>query len=152
MTRTLTTATLLALLTALGHPASLRGQPEPDLEQLALQYLALDSARQSEAATETDVDRVLARLTDDVVYEHPRAGARIQGKEALREGMLSFLGATRAARDSVINVVVGPGVAILTVLQSFEMRQDGHWEARQRRAVKVFEFQGELVRRVIDYW
>ncbi len=124
----------------------------PDLVVLAENYLAAERNRQDEHATAIDVETALAFLTDDVVYEHPAAKARIEGKNILRQGMLAFLGSTRTAHDEIVAKTAAPGVVVLTLNQSFEVERDGVWERHTRQGVKVLEFEGVKIRRIIDYW
>ena len=114
-------------------------------------FLALDRARQAPGASADDVDRVLALLSDSVVYEHPRARARLQGKATLRQGMLGFLGTVRNARDSVIERTSAPGVEVIVTETRAESLRDGKWTPFSRRALRVFELDGQLIRRIIEY-
>ena len=125
--------------------------PGVDLKKIALDYLASERARQVEGATAQEVEASLAFLTDTAVYEHPRAGARIEGKETMRRGMLAHAGGIRNARDEVISAIVGPGVVILELHQSFEFQDETVWKPRVIDSVKVLEFDGEKIRRIIDY-
>jgi len=141
---------LCALPGVSDHPTTNTAGPE--LSAIALKYLGAERARQAEGATQETVEAALAFLADTVVYEHVRVGARIEGKEALRKGMMNFLGATRNPRDEVVSQLSGPGVTVLELNQSFEAKHDDRWEAQTRHIVKVLEFDGEQIRRVIDYW
>lgn len=124
----------------------------PDLSAVALKYLGVERERQVEGATQGAVDAALAYLTETVIYEHARVGARIEGKAALRKGMMGFIGAVRNPRDEIVSKVSGPGVVVLDLQQSFEARRDGRWEPQARHVVKVLEFEGDKIRRIIDYW
>jgi hypothetical protein len=90
-------------------------------------------------------------MTDSVVYEHPRAGARRQGKAVMREGMRHYLGTVRNGRDSVEQRTVAPGVVVLVTRSISEMLINDQWQTVSRRAVRVFEFDGALIRRIIEY-
>ena len=114
-------------------------------------YLTLDRARQAPGATAADVDRLLALLSDSVVYEHPRAGARLQGKATLREGMLRFVGSIRSARDSIVERTSAPGVEVIVTETHAEAVRDGKWTPFSRRALRVFELEGQSIRRIIEY-
>ena len=115
------------------------------------QFLSLERSRQAPGATEADVDRLLALLTDSVVYEHPRARARLQGKDVLRRGMLSFLGSVRNASDSVVSRTLAPGVVVLVVDTHGERSRDGQWTRFSRRSLRVFEFADDRIQRIIEY-
>ncbi len=156
---TMGNSSVFLLLTCLlaAHPQAgvappAEGVAGADISEVAMKYLAAERERQAEGATPRTVDAALAFLTDTVVYEHPRAGARITGKATLREGMLAFLGAVRNPRDEVVSKLAGPGVVVLQMRQSFQARRGKGWEAQTRTVVKVLEFDGEKIRRIIDYW
>jgi ketosteroid isomerase-like protein len=114
-------------------------------------FLSLDRARQAPGASAADVDRLLALLSDSVVYEHPRAKARLEGKATLREGMLRFIGSVRSARDSIIERTSAPGVEVIVTDTHAESLRDGTWAPFSRRALRVFEIDDQLIRRIIEY-
>jgi hypothetical protein len=114
-------------------------------------YLMLDRARQAAGATGADVDHVLSLLSDSVVYEHPRANARLQGKATLREGMLRYIGSMRSMRDSIIERASAPGVEVVVTETHAEALRDGKWTPFSRRALRVFELDGPVIRRIIEY-
>ena len=139
-----------AVLLAIGIARPCTAQSS-DPAAIVDRYLTLDRARQAPGATAADVDRVLALLSDSVVYEHPRAKARLQGKATLREGMLRFIGSMRSARDSVVGRTSAPGVVVIVTETHAEALRDGNWAPFARRALRVFEIDGRLIRRVIEY-
>ena len=140
----------LCLLT-LGTVADASAQQSPNQAAIVAEFLSLERARQSPGATEADVDRLLALMADSVVYEHPRAGARLQGKDVLRRGMLRYLGSVRIVSDSVISRTTAPDVVVLVVETRGELSRDGQWIPFTRRSLRVFEFAGHWVRRIIEY-
>jgi hypothetical protein len=148
--RRLPIVTALIALVATTRPLGAQSA-SPDLAAVVDRFMALERARQAPGATAADVDRVLALMTDSVVYEHPRAGARLQGKAVLRQGMLSFVGSVRNARDSVIERTTAPGVVVIVSETQAEMLRDGTWVPLRRRGLRLFEFDGERVRRIIEY-
>jgi hypothetical protein len=126
MIRKATTLAFAAIICATALPARLGGQSAaPDLVAIVDRFMALERARQAPGATAADVDRLLALMIDSIVYEHPRAGARLRGKQVLREGMLRFLGTARDARDSVVQRVSAPGVVVVVAETQMEMLRDG---------------------------
>ncbi len=136
---------------ALGFAADVHAQAAPDQSALVDRFLKLERSRQAPGSTAADVDRVLALMSDSVVYEHPRARARLQGKAVLRQGMLNFLGTVRNARDSVVSRTAAPGVVVMVVESRGEQLRGGRWEPLARRSLRVFEFAGDSVRRIIEY-
>lgn len=142
----------VALVFSTAAPRLLTAQsPVPDLGALVDRVLSLERARQAPGATAADVDRLLALMTDSITYEHPRAGARLHGKAVLRQGMLGYLGTVRNARDSVVQRTTAPGVVVVVTESRGEMARDGNWVPISRRALRVFEFEGDRVRRIIEY-
>jgi hypothetical protein len=139
-----------ALVSAAGIASPCSAQSS-DASATVDRYLTLDHARQAPGATSADIERVLALMTDSVVYEHPRAGARRQGKAVMRDGMSHYLGTVRNARDSVEQRTVAPGVVVLVTRSISEMLIDNKWQTVNRRAIRVFEFDGALIRRIIEY-
>ena len=141
--------TIAAPTRTMGAQGASRTPPDPSA--LVDRFLALDRARQMPEATAADVDRLLALLSDSVVYEHPRAGARLQGKSVLRQGMLGYLGTVRNATDSIVQRTMAPGVTVLVTQTRGEMSKDGKWEPFARRSLRVFEMDGDRIRRIIEY-
>lgn len=115
-------------------------------------YVELFTATLRQDATPQDVDNLLALYTDNVVYEHPRAGARIEGKDKIRRGMLGFLGAMRNPEVKVESALVGQGVAVLELRLTAEAKRDASWEPLARRQIMVLELEGSRIRRLIEYW
>jgi len=144
---------LLAVLVCLSaSPHALTSQATTsDLVVAVDRFIALDRARQAPGATAADVDRVLALLTDSVIYEHPRAGARLQGKSTLRQGMLGYLGSVRNGRDSVLQRTSAPGVVVVVTQTRGEIENNGKWDPFARRTLRVIEFEGDRIRRIIEY-
>ena len=141
-------ATVFLLAVGLAPPCTAQS---PDAAAIVDRYLTLERARQAPGATTADIDRLLALMTDSVVYEHPRAAARRQGKAVMREGMSHYLGTVRNGRDSVEQRTVAPGVVVLVTRSISEMLIDDKWQTVNRRAIRVFEFDGALICRIIEY-
>ena len=140
-------AALLAAI-ALAQPCSAQ---LADGATVVNRFLTLDRARQAPGASTADVDHLLALLSDSVVYEHPRARARLQGKAILRDGMLRFIGSVRSVRDSIIERTSAPGVEVIVTETHAEALRDGKCTPFSRRALRVFELDGQLIRRIIEY-
>jgi ketosteroid isomerase-like protein len=150
-TRMRTGAMALALCLAASPRLAIAQAATTDPSAIVDRFLTLDRARQAPGATAADVDRVLALLTDSVVYEHPRAGARLVGKSVLRQGMLGYLGTVRNGVDSVVQRTVAPGVVVLVTQSRGETEAKGKWTPFARRALRVFEFDEGRIRRIIEY-
>ena len=126
---------------------------EPSLADVAEQALRARTAAMQEDATAADVDRFLSFTADGVVYEDPLVKMKIEGKDAIRKGMTTFLGATRNARAVVTRRIAVDGVVVLQEEVSFEEKlDDGSWKTRHREQVTLFEFEAGKIRRIADYW
>src|SRR5262249_45989083 len=90
----------LGIVTILFVGATLQGagslaQEESASMALGRQWVERLTVVMKESATKQDIDHLLALYADDVVYEHPRMGARTKGKRQIRTGMSQYLGETR---------------------------------------------------------
>ena len=105
-----------------------------------------------EHATLADVDRLVDMYADDAVYEHPHAGARVEGKALLREGIASHLGETRAPKIEIRQTIAGESFAILELTVKMDVRRETQWVAMERRQVVVLELRDSRIQRIIDHW
>jgi ketosteroid isomerase-like protein len=105
-----------------------------------------------QTSTPTDVDNLLAFYSEEVVYEHPRVKIRIEGKAKIREGMIRFLGVTKDAQIMTVNQISGANMVTVEYRLTFKAKQGSTWEEVSRRQVTLFEFEGEKIKRVVDYW
>ena len=107
-------------------------------------------------STARDVDVALGFYTEEVVYEHPRFGIRLEGKDAQRRGMLTFLESyAGGASDSTIEILdfmKGDDVVAVRMAVSFLQDRDGVIEKVSRDQLRVFEFSSGRISRIIDYW
>jgi len=122
------------------------------LEAIVDKYLAARQLTMLEASAPADVDNLLAFYSEDVMYEHPRVKVRIEGKAKIREGMLRFLGATRDASIVPVNRISGANMVAAEYRVSFKARRGDSWEEVSRKQVTIFEFEGDKIKRVVDYW
>jgi ketosteroid isomerase-like protein len=153
--RNLTSMTItwaMFLLCALCPRAASAGATAADSEALAQRWVQRLTATMEEHATAADVDRLLDLYANDAVYEHPHAGARIEGKALLREGTLSHLGETRAPKIVITQTIAGESFAIIEITVKLELRQDAQWVPMERRQVVVLELKDSHIQRVIDHW
>lgn len=129
-----------------------RAEEGDSLVSLSERYVKLLAATMEEKATPKDVDELLALCTDDMIYEHPRVGARIQGKEQGRRGRAGFLGATRNPSLKIKNRIAGRGIVVLELALTAEAKRDAGWEPMVRTQVTILETDGSRIRRIADYW
>ena len=107
-------------------------------------------------STERDVDAVLDYYSENIVYEHPRFGIRLEGKEAQRQGMVAFLesyaGGPSDSSVEILDFMKGDGVVTMRLVVSFLLEREGVVEAVSRDQLRVFEFSSGKISRIIDYW
>jgi ketosteroid isomerase-like protein len=124
-----------------------------DTSDIATRAIAARTKTMQAAATAADVDAFLAFVTDDVVYEDPVVHMRIEGKAKIRDGMVGFVGATRAAKTAITKQIAVANVVVLEQTVSFEQHDGGRWVPRSRRQVTIIELDDhDKIRRVADYW
>jgi ketosteroid isomerase-like protein len=121
-------------------------------EALARLWLQRLAAAMEEQASQADVDRLLDLYTDDAVYEHPKAQARIEGKSALQAGISAHLHETRSPQFQIIQLISGDGFAVVEVAVRLDIRDESRWIASTRRQVVVLELKGDRIQRIIDHW
>jgi len=125
---------------------------EIDLKGVVDKYLAARQATMLQTSALADLDALLAFYTDDVVYEHPRVKMKIEGRATMREGMARFLGLTRDARIVPLNQIANLNVVVAEYRVTFKAQDGDSWKEVTRRQVTLFEFEGEKIKRVVDYW
>ena len=126
---------------------------EKNLEaNLVQDYLRARVAAMQLDATQKDIERVLAFYTDDFVYEHPAAKARITGKDQVRAGMTGYLGSTKDTTFHVRLLSSNQNVVIAKVTMKFLAKQDdGSWKPGGRTNLTVFEIENGKIKRILDY-
>jgi len=121
-------------------------------EGLVRQYLQARSQTMQENATSRDIENALSFCTEGFVYEHPSAGARIDGKEKSRSGMSGYLGQTKNATHTLQFLASNPHVVVARIDQQFQVKQEnGTWVPRKRSNLTVFEIQDGKIARILDY-
>jgi len=124
----------------------------PDSQATVQLWVQRLTATMEEHAGPADVERLLALYAADAVYEHPHAGARIEGKALMRKGMSSHLGETRAPKIQITQTLSGDGFAVVEMTVKLELRQDDKWVPLERRQVVVLELKDSRIQRIIDHW
>lgn len=120
--------------------------------EVAEVYLSRLVALHEEGAEPADVELLTALMAEDAVYEHPRFGARIEGRAAIQTAMTGFLGTSRHPRAVRLNTIEGVGVAVLEFDFSIDALQDGAWVTTIRHQVLVLEVREGAIQRVVDHW
>ncbi len=119
-------------------------------------YLAALAATSHGETTAEDVEHVLGYYAEDVVYEHPAVGIRLEGIDAQRQGLTAFVASyAGGAADSTIEVIdyiEGPSVVMLRLKVQFLMRRDETSEKISRDQWRLIETKDGKITRIIDYW
>ena len=115
-------------------------------------YLRAREATLQAAAGKSDVDKLMALVAADMVYEHPRVGITITGADAFRDGLTAFLGATDDGRYEVTDYIVSSGTVAVSLNRNFKIREGGEWRQRVVEQLIVFEVKDGKITRIIDYW
>jgi len=90
--------------------AALASETKIDLNEFAQQYFDIMVATQAPNATEQELERYLALLTDDIGHAHlpyVTDDSRLkEGKQQMRKGMSFYLGAHTQYKAQLLNVFV----------------------------------------------
>lgn len=121
-------------------------------ETVARNFIRAQEASMQGDATAASIEATTRWLTDSVVYEHPRAGARLVGRATVAHAMAGFLGATRHARIIIRRLIQGAGVIVVEEDVRFDALHDGRWGPARRIQVTVLDFQGGQISHVVDFW
>jgi ketosteroid isomerase-like protein len=146
------TSVILALALVLLTPMRPGRAAETSALAVAQLWVQRLAATMEQHATAGDVDRLLELYRDDAVYEHPHAGARIEGKALMRSGISEHLGETRAPRIQITRSMAGEDFAVVELSVNAEVQQDTKWIPLERRQVVVIEFKNSHIQRIIDHW
>lgn len=103
-------------------------------------------------ASVAEVEALVSLLSEDATYEHPRAGARIDGRRAIENGMAAFLGSSRGPEATEVEIMSGPGVVVLGFDLRMEVHRGADWSVVERRQVIVLEISDGRIVRVTDHW
>ena len=133
-------AVLIAVLVA---ATPLLATPEKDA---VVRFFELREKTLDQRGTPADVDRLLALLSDTVIYEHPNAGV-VMNKDQARAGMLAHLNEGKDATYTLRHARFGKDFAVV------EMTLDYTVEGKEmkRTGVFVFEFSGSKISRLAAY-
>jgi hypothetical protein len=139
------------LLLTVIFPVAAQGQDKA-AEELVRQYLQARSETMEENASSNDIERALSFCTEAFVYEHPSAGARIEGKQKVRSGMTGYLGQTKDATYTLQILASNPHVVVAQIHQQFLVKQEnGSWIPGKRSNITIFEIDRGKISRILDY-
>jgi ketosteroid isomerase-like protein len=141
--------TVCTAIAVLGQQSSSAEQPA---RELVNKYLQARIQTMQGDAKESDIDKALAFCTDDVVYEHPAAKAKTEGKPKLKQGMAGYLGETKDASFRLGRVLANKNVVMAEVKMKFLAKEeDGSWKSGGRNNLTVFEIEDGKIKRILDY-
>lgn len=124
-----------------------------DKTELIDEYLAALSSTMHGNSTSEDVDKLLMLYADDIVYEHPKFGMKIETKDSVKGGLMSFLesygGTEDDARITSSNQMLGSNVSIVEFEMTFKTKED---QEVVRKQIQVLEINNGKISRIIDYW
>lgn len=112
---------------------------------------AHEQTMQADAASDS-VDAVINLVDENLVYEHPGVGIRIETANNFRQGLEAFLGATDRGRYVVNDYLVNGNTVSISMNRIFNIENDGQWEERTVNQMMVFEITDGKITRMIDYW
>ena len=147
---------LLAIGIGVILSADTEASPADDKAVFVPDYLDALAAATHGKSTEDDVDAVLDYYAENIVYEHPRFGVRLEGKEAQRLGMVTFLdsyaGGPSDSTIEIIDFMKGDHVVAVRIAVSFLQDREGAVERASRNQLRVLEISSGKISRIIDYW
>lgn len=124
-------------------------------------YLHAREKTLQQGAGPADVSAATYYLAENAVYEHPRVGARIEGRAAIEAGFNAFLGGTRNGRYEIIDFFDHAGTVAIKYRRIFEALAKGgtpeneggdNWKEVQIVQLTVFEVTDGKITHIADYW
>ncbi|MEP1097350.1 MAG: hypothetical protein ABJG78_19695 [Cyclobacteriaceae bacterium] len=113
---------------------------------------ALKSTMHGKSSAE-DILLLTELYATNVIYEHPGIGIKLETKEVISKGLLSFLGSYGGEKEGtqikILNQIFGKGRSTVEFEIKFRT-SDG--KSISRKQVQVLEFKDQQIRRIIDYW
>ena len=141
---------LLLLTIILAACASSGVQPSAstspaEMERVVRRFYELRERTLDQRGTEQDVAALIALLTDDAAYEHPRAGVTMTRAQAAG-GIAAHLAEGRNATITIHNIVLGADVATVELTTRYDVP-----ETRTTRGISIVEFRAGRIRRIAEY-
>ncbi len=142
----------LAAAIFLIEPVAAEESSPPRLDE----YVAVLAATMNGAATADEFQALLGFYADEIVYEHPAVGIRLEGKEAQQTGLEAFRSTYAGGADDstfeILDFVKGKDMAAIRGRASFLLAGEDGPRRVTRTSTRVFEFKGGKITRIIDYW
>lgn len=129
---------------------------ELDYDKFAKEYFAVWTATQSPNATQADIEKYLAMLTDDVGHQHfpndPEDTRHPDGKAMMREGMMHYLGGHDSYQAKLLEVIHGAqAVVIKYAAQATYTNGNAEPVSWQHTMLEVLELEGGKVAVIRKY-
>lgn len=124
----------------------------PDLGAIVADYLDAWAAINQLDTDIDDLNHYNSFFTADISYEIPAHDMVFQGEDFLGSEVDSS-GRVRNSENSIDEIIIGKGVVFLKMIGTSDMRRsvEDEWKTFSRPDFMVFEFEGDKIKRVIDY-
>lgn len=123
-----------------------------DLTAKVNQYFEAQEAVEHKNSTKNDVSNLLALLTEDATFEHPRFNA-VQSKDEYRKGLLAYLGKYGECDIQVKNVIEGLNAVTVEYLHPCtDKNGNSDPEESKQKLVTLFEFENNKIKLIRHYF
>ncbi|MCK7460215.1 nuclear transport factor 2 family protein [Idiomarina aminovorans] len=123
-----------------------------DLTAKVNQYFEAQEAVEHKNSTKNDVSNLLALLTEDATFEHPKFNA-VQSKSEYRKGLLSYLGKYGECDIQVKNVIEGLNAVTVEYLHPcVDKNGSSDPEGNKQKLVTLFEFKNNKIKLIRHYF
>jgi len=123
-----------------------------DLTAKVNQYFEAQKAVEHKNSTENDVNNLMALLTEDATFEHPRFDA-VQSKAEYKKGLLYYLGNYSECDIEVMNVIEGLNAVTVEYLHPCtDKDRSSDPEKNVEKLVTLFEFKNNKIKLIKHYF
>ncbi|PWW34854.1 SnoaL-like protein [Idiomarina loihiensis] len=123
-----------------------------DLTAKVSQYFEAQEAVEHKNSTKNDVSNLLALLTEDATFEHPKFNA-VQSKDEYRKGLLAYLGKYGECNIQVKNVIEGLNAVTVEYLHPCtDKNGNSEPEDSKQKLVTLFEFENDKIKLIRHYF
>ena len=126
-----------------------------DDRAVATNYLRARCATLAKGATAADVEKVVELFAENAVIEHPKFGAVVKGRDAIRRGLLSHVGEyTGDSEESgvlLLEVLSSTGAVALKTRTTFVVGENAERKTIVREGMAIVEVSDGRISRLIEY-
>ncbi|MCK7460222.1 nuclear transport factor 2 family protein [Idiomarina aminovorans] len=123
-----------------------------DLTAKVNQYFEAQEAVEHKNSTKNDVSNLLALLTEDATFEHPKFNA-VQSKDEYRKGLLAYLGKYGECDIQIKNVIEGLNAVTVEYLHPCtDKKGSSDPEENEQKLVTLFEFENNKIKLIRHYF